>query len=117
MNFKWIMKIQDIEAHIKKITSSDDSVYLLFEILTKHNGIEAFIKIYEQWNKSTLRFPFRHIMELKKIYVLQNLSDSTRNLAHFLDVDESTIARWRREFKGTAKKTYSKKDILNELLE
>ena len=117
MNFSWIKKIEDAEAHINKITASDESISLLFEILSNNNGLESFIKIYEQWNKSTLRFPFHHIMELKKIYVLQNLSDSTRNLAHFLDVDESTIARWKREFKGTAKKTFRKKDILDELLE
>ena len=117
MNFEWITQINDVEKHIKEIVKNDESILSLFEILLNYNGVDAFVKMYELWKKAAIRFPFKHIAELKKIYVLQKPKSGVLNLSQLLDVDTSTISTWRRVFNGTSKKTKTKKQIIDDLLD
>lgn len=118
MDFSWILKINDVENHIKKIVEKDENISALFDVLINYNGVETFVKIYELWKKTDIRFPFKHIQELKKIYVLQNPGKGVLMLSQLLDIDTSTIYSWKRDIKNGGRKASSKKkEIFSDLLD
>lgn len=116
MNFDWILKIADVEKHISSITKDDEEITTLFNILIKYNGVTAFIKLYELFKKADIRFPFKHITELKKVYVAQNPQNSALVLSQLLDLDVATIYAWRRG-KTKSKSNKSRNNILKDLLD
>lgn len=121
--FSWIYEIKEFEKHLTAALKDYEDLSLLNDILKKQTGVEAIIEVMENFLKSSIRIPERPMLEMKKVYVYQNSKNPVKAMARKLDVDESTIARWLREF-GMGKTSYvrhkkkiNKKDILSEILD
>ncbi len=96
--FSWILEIENYEKYLKAVLKDYSDLSLLNEILSSKNGAAATIKIYENFEKTDLRFPQRPITELKKVYVFQNRRLPAKTLARKLNVDVVTIYNWLREY-------------------
>lgn len=97
MKFNWVFEIKNLETELQKIISERDDLRLVLQILQTNNGIEAFIKLYEEFNKSSIKFVERTITSLKRIYCIQNRYMSPEKLRRLLDVDIQTIYSWWRQ--------------------
>lgn len=96
--FNWIFEIEEYEKHLNNALKDHPDLLLLNKINREKSGAEATIEVIETFLKSTIRIPEKPLLELKKVYVYQNRRSPVKNMARKLNVDESTIARWLREF-------------------
>lgn len=99
MKNNWIFEIKNLEEELLNIISDRDDLKLVYKILNENSGITAFIMLYEEFNKSSIKFVDRTITLLKRVYVLQNKYASAEKLRRILDVDIRTIYEWRRQGK------------------
>lgn len=116
MRFSWIKEIEDWEKHLTAALKDYDDLNLLNEIHSKKSGAEATIEVIENFLKTSIRFPERPITELKKVYVYQNKRKPVAAMARKLNVDESTVHGWLREF-GVRKESGSKANNNLEMFE
>jgi hypothetical protein len=99
MRFNWIFEIEDYQVHLKAALKDNSDLDLLYEILEKKTGSEAFLEVFEQFLKTNLRFPEVPIKELRRVYVYQNRRKiPARTMARTLGVDEVTVYAWLKDF-------------------
>ena len=96
--FNWIFEIEEYEKHLNNALKDYEDLALLNDINKRKSGAEATIEIIESFLKSTIRIPEKPLLELKRVYVYQHKRNPVKTMARKLNVDESTIARWLREF-------------------
>ncbi len=93
----WVYEIKDYEKHIEQLVADNDDMALLYEILKRKSGSEAFVNIVSTFLKTNIKIIEKPFNDLKKIYVLQNKNEPVSKLARKLDVDERTIYSWLSE--------------------
>ena len=117
MNLNWILEIKEYEKHLAIVLKDYNDLFLVNDIMNKNSGSKGFIKVFECFIKTSIRFPEKPLNGLKKIYVLQNQDKPVAKMAREIGVDEATVYHWLRQFKGIVKKEVSKKEFMKELLD
>ncbi len=116
MDLNWILEIKDYEKHLALVLKDYSDLFSLNEIMNNNSGSEGFIKVFECFVKTSIRFPEKPLNGLKKIYVSQNSEKPVAKMARKINLDEATVYHWLRERKGNDKKQTSKRDFMKGLL-
>ena len=97
LNF--ILEIRDWEKHLVDVIRdhADGDLYLLYKTVKDKTGTEAFLSVLETFLKTQIIFPEKPVVQLKKIYLMQNKNLPAGHLARKLDVDTRTIFAWLAE--------------------
>jgi hypothetical protein len=94
MNFNWIRDIPDYEKYFT--TDQRDSIDLLQEFLKDDAlGFDAYMQLYERFEKTSIHFSSAPIMTLKKEWAVKNKHIPYNIAARTLGVSEKTIYNWR----------------------
>jgi transcriptional antiterminator len=94
VNLSWIKEIENAELVIKEVISDNENLLIFFLTLLRKNGVDAFISLYEEFNKNDVTFTYKYINELKRRYVLQYYYIPVKKLASKLDLSERTVYNW-----------------------
>jgi hypothetical protein len=96
MKFNWIREIPEYEKYFT--TDQRDSIELLQEFLKDELlGFEAYMKLHERFEKTTIHFSSAPLMMLKKAWALKNKNVPYNIAARTLGVSEKTIYNWREK--------------------
>ena len=117
MDLSWILEIRDYEKHLAETLKDNDDLFSMNEIMNKNSGSKGFIKVFEHFMKTAVRFPEKPLNGLKKIYVFQNSQKPVSKMARILSVDEATVYSWLRQFNGKQKVKPKSSDLINDLLD
>ncbi|HCY76954.1 MAG TPA: hypothetical protein DHV28_13620 [Ignavibacteriales bacterium] len=116
MDLSWILEIRDYEKHFAIVLKDYDDLFSLNEIINKNSGSAGFVKVFEHFLKTSIRFPEKPLNGLKKIYVFQNSQKPVAKIAREISVDEATVYSWLREFNGKQKSKTNRNDLIDDLL-
>lgn len=112
----WITNIENYEQHLEDLLKDYDDLKLLYEILQKKSGSDAFLSIASTFLKTNLKVIEKPFNEMKKVYVYQNRSLPVNKLAREMGVDERTIYAWLSDF-GCRKNGNNKDDKTIDMFE
>lgn len=100
MKYDWIKDIPDFEKYFT--TDQRDSIEQLQEFFRENNldielGFDAYMKLHERFEKTSIHFSSAPIMMLKKLWSIKNKHVPYNQAARILGVSEKTIYNWREE--------------------